>query len=251
MAKSRPLVGGFLERISVKAFEKYHAEITELVQTQHGVYALYKNDRLYYVGLASNLRRRVKQHLKDKHGGRWNRFSLYLVRKVDHIKEIESLLLRIADPTGNRKGGRLRRAANLKQQLRRMMETRQKRELDEILSQPRRARQTAAKTTGRSKAGKRTASKRRTRPRPAKATTRGRSTDAPWKDIAGGKNIYATFKKREYKAHVFRNGRIKYNGQNYYSLSAAAVAVTGRPTNGWSFWKVRHKGELVRLSDLR
>ena len=118
LRKSRPLVGGFLERISVTAFEKYHREITDLVRSQHGVYALYKNDRLYYVGLAVNLRRRIKQHLKDKHAGRWNRFSLYLVRKVDHIKEIESLLLRIADPAGNKQVGRLRKATNLDRQLR-------------------------------------------------------------------------------------------------------------------------------------
>ncbi len=38
VSKARPLVGGFLERISVTAFEKYHREITDLVQTQHGVY---------------------------------------------------------------------------------------------------------------------------------------------------------------------------------------------------------------------
>ena len=38
--RARPLVGGYLERISVKAFERYHTEITELVKTQHGVYAL-------------------------------------------------------------------------------------------------------------------------------------------------------------------------------------------------------------------
>jgi len=55
MAKARPLVGGFLERISVTAFEKYHRDITDLVRSQHGLYALYKNDRLYYVGLAVNL----------------------------------------------------------------------------------------------------------------------------------------------------------------------------------------------------
>lgn len=57
MKKSKSLVGGYLERISVKAFEKYQREITDLVRARHGVYALYKNDRLYYVGLAVDLRR--------------------------------------------------------------------------------------------------------------------------------------------------------------------------------------------------
>ena len=235
MAKARPLVGGFLERISVKAFEKYHREITELVQTQHGVYALYKNDRLYYVGLAVDLRRRIKQHLRDKHGGRWNRFSLYLVRKVDHIKEIESLLLRIADPAGNKQGGRLRKATNLERQLRRMMELRQRAELDEIfIRQPR----AAAKST-RGTGGGRTKTK----------TKRG--ADRPLKGIIGGKRIYATYKGKEFKAIVYLNGRIKFNGRFFDSPSAAGVAARQRSTNGWTFWHVRKDGELVKLCELR
>ncbi len=103
--KARPLVGGCVERISVPAFEKYHGETTDLVQMQHGVYGLYKNDRLYYIGLAVSLGRRIKQHFRDKHAGRRSRFSLYLVRKIDHIKEIESVLLRVTDPTGIRMRG--------------------------------------------------------------------------------------------------------------------------------------------------
>lgn len=217
MAKARPTVGGFLERISVTAFEKYHRDITDLVRSQHGVYALYKNDRLYYVGLAVNLRRRIKQHLKDKHAGRWNRFSLYLVRKVDHIKEIEALLLRIADPAGNRQGGRLRKATNLEGELRRMMEERQRAELDDIFSRRTRRPGKAALT------GKR------------KKVSAKRGADRPLKGIVGGKRIYASYKGKEFKAHVFRNGRIKFNGQFYDSPSAAGKAARKRETNGWSF----------------
>ena len=233
MAKARPLVGGFLERISVTAFEKYHREITDLVQTQHGVYALYKNDRLYYVGLAVNLRRRIKQHLKDKHAGRWNRFSLYLVRKVDHIKEIESLLLRISDPAGNKQGGRLRKATNLEGELRRMMEKRQRAELDEIFSRRTRRPGKAART------GKR------------KKVAAKRGADRPLKGIVVGKRIYATYKGKDFKAVVYNNGRIKFNGQFYDSPSTAGKAAMGREVNGWTFWRVRKDGELVKLSELR
>ena len=235
MAKARPLVGGFLERISVKAFEKHHREITDLVQTQHGVYALYKNDRLYYVGLAVDLRRRIKQHVRDKHAGRWNRFSLYLVRKVDHIKEIESLLLRIANPAGNKQGGRLRKATNLERQLRRMMEQRQRAELDEIFTK---------------QVGSRTKATRGTSSRRLKAHGK-RAVDRPLKGIVGGKRIYATYKGKEFKAVVYRNGRIKFNGEFYDSPSAAGTAARKRATNGWTFWRVRKDGELVKLSELR
>jgi type I restriction-modification system DNA methylase subunit len=34
---------------------------------RHGVYALYRGNRLYYVGLASNLRSRLNTHLRDRH----------------------------------------------------------------------------------------------------------------------------------------------------------------------------------------
>ncbi len=72
------LVLGHLERISSAAFDKYNQVITELVGGKNGIYALYRNNQLYYVGLATNLRQRINQHLKDRHAGKWNYFSLYL-----------------------------------------------------------------------------------------------------------------------------------------------------------------------------
>jgi hypothetical protein len=44
---------------------------------------------------------------------------------------------------------------------------------------------------------------------------------------------------------------IELNGQSYSSLSAAAVSITGKPTNGWTFWRVQREGKLVPLSKLR
>lgn len=171
--------------------------------------------------------------MRDKHAGRWNRFSLYLVRKVDHIKEIESLLLRIADPAGNRQGGRLRKATNLEGELRRMMEERQRAELDEIFSR-RPWRQGKA-----------------ARGRKRKKVTAKRGAERPLKGIVGGKRIYANYKGTEFTAVVQRNGRIKFNGQFYDSPSAAGKAARKRETNGWSFWRVRKDGELVKLAELR
>lgn len=131
--KGNELVLGYLEKISSKIFSDYPKEITALVAKQHGVYALYKGPRLYYVGLATNLKNRVKHHLKDKHEGKWDKFSLYLVRKTDHIKELESLLLRIVDPKGNAVKGRLAHAENLSMQLRKQMRKAHDEALAEIL----------------------------------------------------------------------------------------------------------------------
>lgn len=61
------LVCQHLEGASAKLFEQYADILREYVRGRHGVYALYKEDRLYYVGLAGNLRSRLKQHLRDRH----------------------------------------------------------------------------------------------------------------------------------------------------------------------------------------
>ena len=59
MAKQRQLVSQYLESISGTALDKYQRIIREYVRRRHGIYALYRRDRLYYVGLASNLRNRL------------------------------------------------------------------------------------------------------------------------------------------------------------------------------------------------
>ena len=69
--------------------------------------------------------------------------------------------------------------------------------------------------------------------------------------VGGGKRIYATYRGKDYKAVVYNNGRIKFNGQFYDSPSAAAKAVRKRATNGWAFWRIRKNGEQVKLSELR
>ncbi len=53
--------------------------------------------------------------------------------------------------------------------------------------------------------------------------------------------------RASYKGQV-RTGRVEggalaVNGQRYDSPSAAAVAVTGSPVNGWRFWECRLPGK--------
>ncbi len=54
------LVCQYLENISRKALEKYQEVIRKYVRSRNGVYALYRRNKLYYVGLASNLRSRLR-----------------------------------------------------------------------------------------------------------------------------------------------------------------------------------------------
>lgn len=67
-----------------------------------------------------------------------------------------------------------------------------------------------------------------------------------------GTAFLAWYKDRPYWGHV-KDGAIDLNGERFPSVSAAAVKITGRPTNGWDFWqcKAPGKNEFVRISKLR
>ena len=89
MARTTQLVCQFLEKVSSDVLIDYPDIIREYTKNRHGIYALYRKDRLYYVGLASNLRSRLKQHLKDAHRDKWDTFSLYITIDLNAIKELE------------------------------------------------------------------------------------------------------------------------------------------------------------------
>lgn len=86
-----PLVSQYLENISRDALREYQPIIREFVRRRHGIYALYNRNKLYYVGLASNLRSRLKAHLRNRHEDSWDRFSIYLTLDNRHVRELESL----------------------------------------------------------------------------------------------------------------------------------------------------------------
>jgi hypothetical protein len=72
-----------------------------------GLYALYDNYGLYYVGLTeTNMHYRIRCHTTDRHKGKWSRFSWYHVPNFRYVKDIETLLLKVVRPPGNRVGGR-------------------------------------------------------------------------------------------------------------------------------------------------
>jgi len=78
MAKRVPLVCQHLENISRDSLERHQDIIRNYVRRRQGVYALYRGDRLYYVGLAGNLRMRLATHMYNRHGQSWDRLSVYL-----------------------------------------------------------------------------------------------------------------------------------------------------------------------------
>ena len=223
------LVCQHLENISRKALVNYQKIIKEYVKGRHGVYALYRKGNLYYVGLASNLRNRLKTHLRDHHGNTWDTFSVYLVIKDSHLRELETLILKITSPKGNRQSGKFVKSQNLKPLFKKKISKAQQRELADILG------------LTKEKEVKKKEIKR----------VKGRNPIlAPY--VIKKFRIRYRYKGKLYKATVRKDGTIFYNKKIYNSPSLAGRAITKRPTNGWHVWQYeRAPGDWVKLDELR
>lgn len=228
---AKPIVEAYLERIGQKVFKDFSSVITALIKGNQGIYALYKRDKLYYIGLASNLKNRIKHHLNDKHKNYWTHFSLYIISKQEHIKEFESVILRVAYPKGNTVKGKLSRAKNLRPSLKRQLKAEWERQIDDIIG------------------GK----KKKAVKSKVKKTKAGKAERPLNRIFPGGKVLYAKYKGKEHKAWVNHIGRIRFNGKYYDTPTAAGKAIiTKGAVNGWNFWKYKDKsGELRKIANLR
>lgn len=228
-ARQGALVSQYLEGISRTALAEYQQFFRERARRRNGVYALYRKKKLYYVGLARDLRGRLKTHLRDKHGESWDRFSMYLTVGDDHIKELESLVLRIVRPTGNRQGGKFAKAQNLRREFTRRVKQDAAEHLSELLG----VEQTSRTVTLRAGSGhKAVLATYVTRPM----------------------RLRARYKGKALKARVLRNGVISFAGRKFQSPSMAACAALPhrRAINGWHFWTYeRAPGDWVSLRELR
>ncbi len=235
MPKQTSLVSQYLENISRDALEKYQDIIKDYVSHQQGLYALYKGDKIYYVGLASNLRRRLRQHLNDRHGESWDRFSIYLTINSSHMKELETLLLRISLPKGNKVKGKFQKAESLRRRLDADIKEKQNRERGEIFGRE----EIQVKTPKRQIKKVRDVSDKSKRPLAGFLPHRIR--------------IRAEYKGEIKRATLFKSGNIKFEEKSYSTPTAAAKAATKRKTiSGWEFWQCKNEqGEWVRLSELR
>lgn len=220
------LVSQHLENISRTALEKYQNILKEYVKGRHGVYALYSKGHFYYVGLASNLRNRLKTHLTDRHAQTWDSFSVYLTVNDSHLHELETLILKIASPKGNKQSGNFINAQNLKPIFKNDVTKAQHKELKGLL-------------------GIKEASK------PKVVDQKGRrAVLAPY--VKDRFEIRFRYKGKLHKATVRKDGSILYKGKAYTSPSMAAKAITNRATNGWDVWQYeRAPGDWVFLNVLR
>ena len=95
-AKKPKLVTQYLENVSREMLGMYPQLITGIVGERNGVYALYKGDKLYYVGLAKDLHQRLGQHLKNQHAKAWDSFSVYLTIGAEIMPVLESKRFKLA-----------------------------------------------------------------------------------------------------------------------------------------------------------
>jgi hypothetical protein len=214
------LVTQSLEHISKDVFSKYASLITKLVEKSSGLYALYDEDELYYVGRATQLRRRVKQHLKDRHDASWTHFSIYLIGNADHIGEIESLLVRIANPKGNSIKPRGKDSREMRKQLEILIKQKHREELAGLFSKQ-------------------------------KVKLKDDQKNGLKRLVAKRTPLYRTYKGKEYKAILTPAGTIIFKGHKFGSPTAAAKKVTKlAAVNGWHFWYIKNDAnEWVKLAN--
>jgi hypothetical protein len=230
MPKRTPLVCQHLENVSREVLEQHQDIVRDYVRHLPGVYALYRRGKLYYVGLATNLRGRLAHHLKDRHHDSWDRFSVYLTIGDSHMRELESLIVRIVKPPGNKQKGKFAKSEDLRRRFKRDWYTDMRLRLGDLLGKPARV---------------------IPHPRPAAPTDGRKPVLAEY--ITGPIKLRARHKGKTLRAFVRKSGKIRFGGKTYTSPSLAGQAAVKRVScNGWTFWQYeRAPGDWVSLDNLR
>jgi hypothetical protein len=148
----------------------------------------------------------------------------------EHLAELESLVLRISSPKGNKQRGKFARSEDLRRRFRRQVSQYQKIELNRLfgLTTPKEAEKIKSRIRD-----------------DGRIPTLARYVSKRFK-------IRFDYKRKAYVARVRSDGTINYRGKIYTSPSAAATAVTKRAMDGWWAWKYqRAPGDWIRLDELR
>lgn len=221
--KREALVRQHLENVSRELLEVHRDVVKNLIGRNSGIYALYKGKKLYYVGLASALRSRLDGHLKNRHGKAWDRFSVYLTIKDQHLREIEALMHRIASPPGGKQKGKLAASSDMRRLVASAIKSKQAREVNALFGA-----------------------------RKDDQTTKPKVERELLKYVPNGAKIRGVHKGKIFNGRIRPDGRVRFNGSLYNSLSVAAAKALGRASNGWWFWQIeRGKNNWVRLLEIR
>ncbi len=200
------LVHQHLENVSRDLLEQYPDEVRRFIGRNAGIYALYRKDKLYYVGLATALRGRLRAHVRNRHGNSWDRFSIYLTIKDQHLREIEALLLRIANPKGAKQRGKLAQSRDMRRRITRAIREKQYAEVSSLFGRA------TTPVGGSRNEAKGDSDLRRLLPQ-------------------GGK-LRGTLKGKIYRARARRSGDVRYNGK-IYRVALAGCGCCNQASNEW------------------
>jgi hypothetical protein len=109
------LLKGMSRRLSSELLDDplFRKSLQQIMRGYAGIYALYRGKSLYYTGLTRNLLGRIKWHQRDRHAGRWDHFVIFRIHRVRYLKDIETLVLNLVEPPGNRHRGKVPRDADI------------------------------------------------------------------------------------------------------------------------------------------
>ena len=131
------LIKGMSRRLpsELLSSEVFAEHLQKMMRRYAGIYALYRKKRLYYIGLTRNLLGRIKRHLKDRHKGKWDSFTIFRIQRVKYLKDIETLVTRVADTPGNRQKGKVPQDADLNRVLHQVLKDHKRtiREMERVL----------------------------------------------------------------------------------------------------------------------
>jgi hypothetical protein len=230
--KGKKLINQYLEFMADEVFNKHSSIIRNYIKDKTGIYALYKDNKLVYVGLASDMMNRLKTHRKDKHKEAWDRFSIYLTETDEHLRELEALLLRVADPKRNSQTGKLKQAENLERRLKKNISEYQKKEREYLFKGQHADSEEIAD----------------------EVVSGGRTSTMLkyMKQFKKGMKIRLVFKRITHYARVDKKGIIILNGNKYTSPSLAGNAIRHNSINGWDCWEYENRPDnWVKLDKLR
>lgn len=93
--------------------------LRQIMKGYSGIYVLYHGAEIYYVGLTKDLFGRLSAHLKDRHRRKWDHFAIFRIKRAGFLKDVETLLMRVVRPRGNRSMGHIGRGGDLTKVLKR------------------------------------------------------------------------------------------------------------------------------------
>ncbi len=122
------LIKGVTGRQSVTILDSaaFASHINRVMKGHPGVYLLYHRKSPYYVGKANNLLSRLRTHQKDRHKNKWDGFAIWRIRNTRLLRDVETLMIQLLKPVGNKVAGRLPLKADMGRLLQRALKDAQR-----------------------------------------------------------------------------------------------------------------------------